>query len=338
MNRRGRKGETLKVRSYREADKEAVMGLWEACGLTTAWNDAAQDIALFHDSADAEILLGETGGKLAATVAVGHDGHRGWVYYLGVDPERRGKGLGAAIMTAAEDWLRQRSVPKLQLMVRPNNLDVKRFYAAIGYQPNPCHLMQKWLDGRAAPRIETERDDGKLDIMITYLEMTERPPHPHVVPPHGTKLALLRARNPTVGFYRFLYDSVGGPWLWWERRAMDDATLGAIIGDERVEIYVLYVAGVPAGYAELDRRHPPDIELAYFGLMPDFIGRGLGRYLLTWAIDTAWSNEPERLWVNTNTLDHPKALALYQRCGFRPYKQEAKIFDDPRITGLIPIA
>jgi GNAT superfamily N-acetyltransferase len=117
---------------------------------------------------------------------------------------------------------------------------------------------------------------------------------------------------------------------------MDDATLSAIIRDDRVEIYVLYVDGVPAGFAELDRREAEEIELAYFGLMPDFVGRGLGRFLLTWAIDTAWSHEPERLWVNTNSLDHPKALALYQRCGFRPYKQEPKLFDDPRITGLIP--
>jgi GNAT superfamily N-acetyltransferase len=157
-----------------------------------------------------------------------------------------------------------------------------------------------------------------------------------VVPPQGMKAALLRARPPTVAFYRFLYNTIGGPWLWYERRALDDEALGRIISDDRVEIYVLYANGVPAGYAELDRREPPDIELAYFGLMPDFIGKGLGRYLLTWAIDTAWSYEPERLWVNTNSLDHSNALALYQRCGFRPYSQEHRVIDDPRLIGLIP--
>ncbi len=309
--------------------------MWRACGLAVPWKDPAQDIDLYQKMASAEILLAEQGKRLVGTVGVGCDGHRGWVYYLGVDPEHRQKGIGAMLVRAAEDWLIRQDVTKLQLMIRPNNLAVKKFYAGLGYQPNPCHLMQKWLDGRDAPGIETPRDDGKIDTTITYLEMTERPTHPHVVPPQGMKLALMRATRPSVAFYRFLYNTVGEPWLWYERRALDDVALSQIISDERVEIYVLYVEGVPAGYAELDRRQPPDIELAYFGLLPDYIGKGLGRYLLTWAIDTAWSHEPTRLWVNTNSLDHPKALALYQRCGFRPYKQERRLFDDPRILGLI---
>jgi GNAT superfamily N-acetyltransferase len=324
------------IRAYRDGDRDAVIAFWEACDLTVPWKDPSQDIALYRQTPGAEILVAEQGKAIVGTVCVGSDGHRGWVYYLGVDPGQRQKGIGAMLMAAAEAWLMERDVTKLQLMIRPGNLAVKRFYASLGYQPNPCHLMQKWLDGRAAPGIETPRGDGKLETTITYLEMTERPPHPHVVPPQGMKLALLRAKPPSVGFYRYLYDTVGGPWLWYERRALDDAALGRIIGDDQVEIFVLYVEGTPAGFAELDRRRPPEIELAYFGLMPDYIGKGLGRYLLTWAIDTAWSHEPERLWVNTNTLDHPKALALYQRCGFRPYKQERRLFDDPRIIGLIP--
>ncbi len=335
MARRAGKTADLDIRGYREGDRDAVVGLWEACGLRTSWNDPDEDIALFQSAPSGEILVGETKGRIAATVAVGHDGHRGWAYYLAVDPAKRGKGFGAAIMREAEAWLSERGVPKIQLLIRERNLDVKRFYARLGYQPNPCHIMQRWLDEREAPRIETERDDGKLEIAITYLEMTRRPPHPHVVPPHGMKLALLRARRPTAAFYRFLYDTVGEPWLWYERRALGEAALGRIITDENVEIYVLYVDGVPAGFAELDRRKPPDIELTYFGLMPDFIGKGLGRYLLTWAIDTAWNYEPERLWVNTNSLDHPKALALYQRCGFRPFRQEIRVIEDPRVTGLI---
>lgn len=336
MARKSDKAKTLDVRAYRQEDHDGVIALWEACELTRPWNDPDQDIALLCGTPSAEILVGTIADEIAACVAVGHDGHRGWVYYLSVAPPRRHRGLGAAMMRHAESWLAARGVPKIQLMVRPENLAAKRFYAAIGYQSNPCHLMQRWLDGRDAPGIATERDDGKLTTTVTYLEMTERPPHPHVVPPQGMKLALLRAREPTVAFYRFLYDTVGGPWLWYERRAMADDALAHIIGDERVEIYVLYADGVPAGYAELDRREPPDIELAYFGLMPEFIGRGLGRYLLTWTIDTAWNHEPKRLWVNTNSLDHVKALALYQRCGFRPYRQEHRLMDDPRLIGLIP--
>jgi GNAT superfamily N-acetyltransferase len=326
----------LAIRPYREGDRDPVVALWKSCGLTTYWNDPDQDIALFRTTASAEIFLGERGEHLAAALAVGHDGHRGWIYYLAVDPKLRGRGYGGEVMRHAERWLANQGVAKVQAMVRETNQGVKAFYGRLGYQPNTCDIMQRWLDGRDAPGIDTERADGRLDLTITYLEMTERPPHPHVVPPHRLKLSLLRAHQPTVGFYRFLYNSVGEPWLWYERRVMSDDDLARIIQDDRVEIYVLYVDGVPAGFAELDLRTPPNIELAYFGLMPDFIGRGLGRYLLTWAIDTSWNHEPERLWVNTNTLDHAKALPLYQRCGFRPYKQEHVVIDDPRILGVIP--
>jgi GNAT superfamily N-acetyltransferase len=238
-------------------------------------------------------------------------------------------------MRHVESWLADRQVAKVQLMVRPQNLGTRTFYARIGYEPNHCRIMQRWLADRDAPRLGRQRKDGRLDVTITYLEMTERPAHPHLSPPQGFNCTLLRLRRPTVRFYRYLYDSVGERWLWFERRAMADEDLAAIIQDERVEIYVLNVDGEPAGYAELDLRNPPDIELAYFGVMPDFIGKGLGRYLMTWAIDTAWNHAPERLWVNTNNLDHPKALPLYQRCGFRPYRQEHKLFDDPRLNGLI---
>jgi GNAT superfamily N-acetyltransferase len=103
---------------------------------------------------------------------------------------------------------------------------------------------------------------------------------------------------------------------------MKDEALATIVQDENVYIYVLYCEGAPAGYAELDFRNMPNAELAYFGLIPDFIGRGLGGFLLATAIDIAWSRPIERLWVHTNTLDHPRALPLYQQLGFVPYAQE----------------
>ena len=99
---------------------------------------------------------------------------------------------------------------------------------------------------------------------------------------------------------------------------------------------MLYVSGAPAGYTELDRRKENEIEVAYCGLVPDFIGQGLGTYFLNWTIDTAWRYRPGRLWVHTCNLDHPRALQTYQRAGFVPYKQETKVIDDPRATGLIP--
>lgn len=164
-----------------------------------------------------------------------------------------------------------------------------------------------------------------IPITITKLEMKARPAtlRPHLRHDQdGGRLMLLKARRIPVHFYRYLYDTVGREHVWVERRRMSDDTLAAIVQDERVEIFVLYCDGAPAGYFELDLRRPPDAELSYFGLIADFIGRGLGSFLLATAIETAWSKPIERLWVHTNTLDHPRALPLYQKMGFVPYAQE----------------
>ena len=168
-----------------------------------------------------------------------------------------------------------------------------------------------------------------IEVIITYLEMTRRP---HLSEPLSRieELAILRARKPTISFYRYLYHTVGEPWLWYERRTMSDDTLSGIIHDNKVSIFVLYVAGVPAGFAELDARIEAEIELAYFGLVPEFIGRGLGSYFLRWAVDKAWSAEPRRVWVNTCSLDHPQALTMYQKAGFTPYRRDTKSIEDPR--------
>jgi GNAT superfamily N-acetyltransferase len=176
---------------------------------------------------------------------------------------------------------------------------------------------------------------GKLRVVVTYLEMTSRPSSPKQRPP-VEKLALLRAERPTISFYRYLYNTVGEPWLWTERRKMDDTALATVIHDPRVEIMVLYVGGVPAGYAELNRRRPEAVDLSYFGMIPDFIGMKLGPFLLNCAINAAWSGGAKKLTVNTCTLDHPKALGLYQRAGFVPVRQVTRITEDPRVTGLIP--
>jgi GNAT superfamily N-acetyltransferase len=178
--------------------------------------------------------------------------------------------------------------------------------------------------------------ESRLRFTITYLEMTERPKVPPVHPPLRLKFALLHAKQPTVGFYRYLYNGVGGDWRWWVRREMCDADLAGILADDRVEVFVLYVDGAPAGYFELDRREAPVIDLAYFGLMPHCVGRGLGRFLLYSAIEQAWSYGPERLTVNTNSMDHPRALPLYQKMGFVPYRQERQEIIDPVLTGVIP--
>jgi GNAT superfamily N-acetyltransferase len=162
-----------------------------------------------------------------------------------------------------------------------------------------------------------------ITTVVTFLEMTAPPTRPPRRPPRpGLEVRL--ARRPTVDFYRYLYASVGEPWTWVVRRWLSDAELAAILRDPRVEVTVLWIEGVPAGFAELDRRTPADVELAYFGLMPAFIGQGLGGYLLDWAIHHAWRSRPRRLWLHTCDLDHPGALAVYQRLGFRIYDRRTE--------------
>lgn len=154
-----------------------------------------------------------------------------------------------------------------------------------------------------------------IDIVVTYMAMAAPPSRPARPAPPG-KLAVLRAEAPTVTFYRFLYDGVGEPWQWTDRRVMADDELLAHIHDPAVEIYVLYVAGVPGGFAELDFRTLAEPNLNYIGLFPEFIGRGLGGWFLDWAVRALWLKGPRRVTVDTCNLDHPRALQAYQRAGF----------------------
>jgi GNAT superfamily N-acetyltransferase len=174
-----------------------------------------------------------------------------------------------------------------------------------------------------------------LEDTITYLEMLARPTTRRVPAPFE-KLALMRADDCTVSFYRYLYNAVGEPWLWFERRLIDDATLAEQILKPTIEIFVLYVRGVPAGFFELDTAAPRDTKLCYFGLIPDFIGRRLGPFLLQMAIDQAWSRPLDRMWLHTSTFDHPKALSVYQQAGFVVYARRRIWFEDPRERGILP--
>jgi ribosomal protein S18 acetylase RimI-like enzyme len=140
---------TLAITPIEDGDIPEVIALWRRCGSTREWNDPAGDIALARREANATVLLGRNDNVLVASVMVGHDGHRGWVYYVTVDPDHRYKGYGRAIMTAAENWLRARGMQKLQLMVRGNNAEVHAFYRQLGYYDQERVTFAKWLDGRA---------------------------------------------------------------------------------------------------------------------------------------------------------------------------------------------
>jgi ribosomal protein S18 acetylase RimI-like enzyme len=138
----------LAIAPVEDGDVVAVIALWQRCGLTRPWNDPAADIALARKGTNAAVLAGRDGEAIVASAMVGHDGHRGWVYYVAVDPDHRQRGYGRAIMAAAEDWLRQAGIAKLQLMVRPDNLRVQAFYESIGYDEQERIIYAKWLDGR----------------------------------------------------------------------------------------------------------------------------------------------------------------------------------------------
>jgi ribosomal protein S18 acetylase RimI-like enzyme len=138
----------LAIADIADADIPDVVALWQACGLTRPWNDPASDIALARRRPNSTILIGRDGGAIVATAMVGYDGHRGWVYYVATDPDRRGKGYGRAIMNAAEDWLRAAGIEKMQLMVRADNTKVQAFYQSIGYGEQQRVIYAKWLDGR----------------------------------------------------------------------------------------------------------------------------------------------------------------------------------------------
>lgn len=156
------------------------------------------------------------------------------------------------------------------------------------------------------------------ELITTFLEMRERP-QLSVTRPHRSGM-LLRLDEPSVEFYRYLYERVGAEWDWTDRSDLDDDALFEIISNAKVEVFVLFLGGAPAGFFELDRRVDGEVELVHFGLVNEFIGRGLGKHLLAAAVEAAWDGEPERVWVSTTNREHPRGLLLFQWAGFTPYE------------------
>jgi len=138
----------MQIRPFQEADRAAVIALWQGCGLTRPWNDPGQDIDFCLGSKEATLLVAEENALIIGSAMLGHDGHRGWVYYLAAAPAHQRGGLGRALMAAAEDWAAKRGVPKLMLMVRPENDRVRAFYEALGYIEEPRIIFTRRLDGK----------------------------------------------------------------------------------------------------------------------------------------------------------------------------------------------
>ena len=134
------------IRALRDDDIDQVIAIWHAAGVARPWNDPLADIALARRGPHTTILVAREGASLVGSVMVGHDGHRGWVYYLASHPEHRGQGIGRALMAACEAWLVERGLPKIQVMVRSDNTPVLDFYAHLGYEPQDVAVLGRRLD------------------------------------------------------------------------------------------------------------------------------------------------------------------------------------------------
>lgn len=174
----------------------------------------------------------------------------------------------------------------------------------------------------------------ELAAVITYCEMARRPkPRPMQTSP----LRLVRWHNPAPEKYRILFRRVGEPWLWFSRLAIDDDALCAILADSLIEIYaVLDPKGIEIGLIELDFREPGRCEIAFFALVQQLIGQGLGNWMMAQTVSLGWRNGIERITVQTSSLDDPRALSTYLKAGFTIVGRAIETFADPRIEGLLP--
>lgn len=155
-------------------------------------------------------------------------------------------------------------------------------------------------------------------LITTYLEMVSKEDFaPAFI--HASDIEIVPMEMPDLGFYKFLYQSVGEEWAWRDRLQMSNSKLRGILASPNTQVHVMYVSGSPAGYVELYRHDDGSVEVAYFGLRRSYMGRGLGKHLLSYGVARAWDMGAKRVWLHTCNLDGPHALSNYQKRGFRIY-------------------
>jgi GNAT superfamily N-acetyltransferase len=160
-----------------------------------------------------------------------------------------------------------------------------------------------------------------MPVTRTYLELTDPTKfHPAWTDVQGVRVDLVEGCPPS--FFRYLYEEVGRAYGWRDRLAWSDADIRQHLADPSVALWVMSVTNAPAGYFELRTEAGASIELAYFGLLPEYVGRGLGSHLLSVAVERAFESGARRVWLHTCTLDHPGALPNYRKRGFVPFKTE----------------
>jgi len=171
----------------------------------------------------------------------------------------------------------------------------------------------------------------RIAVNVTFLRQDR--PSDLPAPPLPSDSTLVRVTNPSVGFYRYLYNTVGARYAWWLRRAMPDSEIAAMLANPAVSLHVLSRDGEPAGFFELEER-TGSVNISYFGLLPHAVGKGVGPAFLRASADEAWSRRPSFLTVNTCTADHPRALPNYLHAGFVPFRTLREVWDVPNRLGL----
>ena len=173
---------------------------------------------------------------------------------------------------------------------------------------------------------------GKIAAVVTHMEMTARPARRP--DPRGA-WTLRKVAHPGTDWFRELYLRIGAEWMWYARMKMSDADLAAKIQSPHVDVCALVHEGRDEGLLELDFREAGACEIGMFGVTANLFGTGAGRWLMDRTLELAWSRDVSRVWLHTCTFDHPTALALYQRSGFRPFRRQIVVGDDPRLDGTV---
>ncbi len=173
---------------------------------------------------------------------------------------------------------------------------------------------------------------GHVATVITHLEMVQKP----LLPSIESDLSLEKWTKPAVADYLALFRKVGEPWLWTSRLLMAEDEVQAIIHHPDIDLQLVRNDNMVVGFIELDFRETGQCEIAFFGLVTELNGKGHGRWMMNQALDKAWRDGVERVWLHTCTQDSPRALPFYRQSGFRIFKQELDLMADPRLSGHLP--
>jgi len=167
-----------------------------------------------------------------------------------------------------------------------------------------------------------------IEVTRTYLEMYD-PAELQAARSDDPGIRVEQLQNCPASFFRYLYVEVGSGYRWVDRLPWTDEQIRAHLKQTEITMWLMTYEGAPAGYFELRKCEDESVEVAYFGLLPEFLGRGLGKHLLTCAVQQSWRDGAKRVWLHTCTLDDPAALPNYLKRGFRAFKTEKYVAELP---------